>query len=74
MKVGEGEFTPLTRKITQHALGFDDGVVPSVLASLKGAKSFRVRLRFWPYDQLADSQPGSLEGAEGAVLAALKCG
>ena len=74
IKVGEGAFVPLSVKISQHALGFGEGDMPPVLGSLKNAKSFRVRVRFWPWDEHADSEDGSLEGVLPAVQAALKCG
>lgn len=72
-KIGPSTFLPLTKKLGQHVLAFDKALPPELLQELASAKESRLRVRFWPYDQIHDTLPISMSGSKQAILQALRC-
>jgi hypothetical protein len=74
IKPDGGDFFPLVVRYGQHGLGVADGRTGALLGALQKSKSFTMRLRFWPYEKLHDTDPVSLAGFDDAVRAAMQCG
>jgi hypothetical protein len=73
VKVDEKEFTPFNQKINAHAVGFSDAATSSLFLQLETGSQIRMRLRFWPYDQLHDTPPISMVGFKLALAQAKAC-
>ena len=73
VRVDDGPFVPLIEKISANALGFSDSVPQGLLAAMEHGQVIRLRLRFWPYDQLHDSGAIGLGGFKQATLSAMRC-
>ncbi|OGB58422.1 MAG: hypothetical protein A2503_10065 [Burkholderiales bacterium RIFOXYD12_FULL_59_19] len=73
VKVDEKEFTPFNQKINAHAVGFSDASTPALLSQLETGSQLRMRLRFWPYDQLHDTPPMSMVGFKPVFAQAKAC-
>lgn len=73
MKVDGQPFVELTTKHNAHALGPAPGSATDLLGIMQNGKSFRVRVRMWPYEQLIDTRPIPLAGYESAVKRAMLC-
>lgn len=71
VKVEPGAFHAASPRSTQKMTGFVNG--SALVDELLLGKSFRMRVRFWPYDQVVDSRPITTEGMPAAVLKASKC-
>lgn len=73
VKVDSNEFVPITQKFNAHAIGFSDEVALNVMQQLVAGKQFKMRLRFWPYQQLHDTDPVSLSDFKQAWALARAC-
>jgi len=73
IKIGDQPFTPLTRRFSTNALGFPTGLPSEILGQFEKSNSFRMRLRFWPYEDLLDTEKISLVGVKDTVLRAMAC-
>lgn len=73
VKVDANEFLPITRSINQHAVGFSPVAQDQLIDQLNGARSIKLRLRFWPYDTLRDSEALSTDGMKQSLAAAQAC-
>lgn len=73
VKVDSNEFVPITRKFNANAVGFPDEVALNVMQQLVDGKAFKMRLRFWPYQQLHDTDPISLGSFKQAWALAREC-
>lgn len=73
VKVDGGPFVPLTEKVSSNVLSFGEKLPKDLISAMQESQSIRLRLRFWPYDQLQDSQPIGLMGFKKAMLAAMGC-
>lgn len=73
IKVDGNDFEPLTRRFNAHAVGFSGPQEAAVTRQLEAGRQFRLRLRFWPYQQLHDTDPISLAGFKEAMTKALNC-
>lgn len=71
VKSDPGTFHPTTGRSSQKLVAVADS--GKLVDELLAAKSFRMRLRFWPYDQLVDSEPVTTQGMPAALLKASKC-
>lgn len=73
LRVDELPFVPLAIKYGSHVLGLREESTSALLGQLDAGRAFRVRLRFWPYDQLVDSKPIPLDGYKQAMAAFQRC-
>lgn len=76
IKVEGFNFMPITQKTNANAVGFANLVdgASLILSMFPKAKSFQLRLRFWPWDGLNDTfQPISLKGFTQAFALADAC-
>lgn len=73
IKVDEKEFTPFTQKVNAHVVSFSDAATFALLAQMETGSQIRMRLRFWPYDQLHDTPPTSMVGFKPALAQAKAC-
>lgn len=73
VKVGSGEFLPVTARVGSDILGFTGPVAEEIVGQLSAAKTFRARVRFWPYEQTYDSEPVTTDGFGVAHELAEKC-
>lgn len=73
IKVDSGGFKPVTQKIGSHGLGFDAGTEGAILSEMTKGRAIRMRLRFWPYERLHDTEEVSLTGFPQAMAAAMRC-
>ena len=73
IKIGDSPFVPLTKHLTQRALGIDGDNLPEVIGALQKSKDFRLRLKFWPYETLHDTGPISTIGFRQAMSQVMKC-
>lgn len=70
-KADPGRFYAITLKGGQKVVGFADG--SAALDGILLAKSVRLRLRFWPYETLIDSNPITTSGMPQAIRLAAEC-
>ena len=73
VKVDGNEFVPITQKFNSNAVGFPDEVALNVMQQLVAGKELRLRLRFWPYQQLHDTDPVPLGSFKQAWALARDC-
>jgi hypothetical protein len=73
MRIDEQPFMPFSVKHGSHVLAFPPNSGAIMVDQLQGSKSFRLRLRFWPYENLVDSPPITLAGYSQALVALQKC-
>ena len=73
IKIDNEPFVLLTQKLNSYALGIPDDRLPEIVGKLQKAQSFRLRLRFWPYEKLHDTDPIPLAGFVEATAAMMKC-
>lgn len=76
IKVGSFDFLPITQKVSANSVGFKSTVDAAmvILKMLPTSKDVKVRLRFWPWEQLNDSfEPISLQGFKQAYALAEDC-
>lgn len=76
IKVGSFDFLPITQKVNANGVGFANPVDSAmvVLKMLPASKDVKVRLRFWPWEQLNDSfEPIPLQGFKQAYALAEDC-
>lgn len=73
LKVDEQAFVPFTARAGKSSLGFANAAAPELMGQMQNGKSFRLRLRFWPYDALLDSPDISLAGFSQAAQQFLRC-
>lgn len=71
IKTEPGQFFPLDVKVGQKIVSTSQS--SQVIDELLGARSVRLRLRFWPYDELIDTDPASMSGFRQAVVQAAAC-
>jgi len=72
-KIDAGTFKPVNQKSGSHALTFTAANQSSLLSEMRTGKSARLRLRFWPYEQLYDTDPITLAGLPQALDRATSC-
>lgn len=73
IKVEGGPFYPLREKSGSHALVVSSDSVPALFGAFEKSQSFKLRLRFWPYEALHDTQPIPLSNFKRSTLSAMKC-
>jgi len=73
VKVDGNEFLPITRSVNQHAVGFSPVAQEQLIGQLDGARSIKLRVRFWPYDSLRDSEALPTDGMKQSLAAAQAC-
>lgn len=73
IKVGDKEFTTFNQKVNAHVVSFSDAVTFALLSQMETGSQIRMRLRFWPYDQLHDTPPLSTAGFKQALAQARAC-
>lgn len=73
VKVDGNEFVPVTQKFNANAVGFPEEVALNVMQQLVAGKELRLRLRFWPYQQLHDTDPVPLGSFKQAWALAREC-
>lgn len=73
IKVDGSPFLPLTKHYSQKAIGIGNDALAPIIGALQNGKDFRLRLRFWPYETLHDTQPIPTTGFKQAVLQAMRC-
>lgn len=73
VKVDSNEFVPITQKFNANAIGFPDEVMLNVMQQLVEGRELRLRLRFWPYQQLHDTDPVPLGSFKQAWALAREC-
>ena len=73
IKVDGNEFVRITEKFNANAVGFTDDVALNVVQQLTDGKTLKMRLRFWPYQQLHDTDPISLGNFKQAWASAHAC-
>lgn len=71
LKTEPGAFYALGIKGGQKLVGFNDNT--AAIDALVLASSIRLRVRFWPYDKLVDSDSISTIGLRQAVISAAHC-
>lgn len=71
IKVDPGSFHPLTIKVGQNLVSTPKA--PTLIEELATANSFRLRIRFWPYDKLVDSGSVTTSGMKAALTMATEC-
>jgi hypothetical protein len=72
LKVEEHAFLPVSSK-TDNLLVLNPLDSATAIEQLSAAKSFRVRVRFWPYKQTFDSAPSTTAGLSAALDEARRC-
>lgn len=72
MKTEPGAFLPTATRASQTSLVLADSA--QAAEALVLAKSVRLRLKFWPYESMVDTQPIPTDGLRQAVMAASACG
>jgi hypothetical protein len=73
MKVDQGSFQPVAQKSGSHGLTFSKDAQSRLLTETHTGKTARLRLRFWPYEKLHDSDPIPLTGFARATSQAMSC-
>lgn len=71
LKTEPGTFHTLGIKGGQKLVGFNDNT--AAIDALVLASNMRLRVRFWPYDRLVDSDAISTSGLRQAVISAARC-
>ncbi|MGS5089048.1 hypothetical protein ACVC7V_21395 [Hydrogenophaga sp. A37] len=71
IKVEPGAFHPAAAKAQQTWANLSDS--GKAVDELLLGKSVRMRVKFWPYDRLVDTQPITTQGLPDAVVKASKC-
>lgn len=71
VKLDNLAFVPLDIKGGQHVVGSSMG--RQIVDALPGARTARLRLRFWPYDSLLDTMPIATAGFQVAFAQAKQC-
>jgi hypothetical protein len=72
-KIDANEFLPITRSINQHAVRLSSVAQGQLIGQLEGARSIKLRLRFWPYNTLRDSDALSTDGMKQRLAVAQAC-
>lgn len=72
-KVDSGGFVPIARTIGSHGLAFGADGEGALLRQMTTGGAIRLRLRFWPYERLHDTEPISLAGFPQAMAQAMRC-
>lgn len=73
IKVGAGTLVPFGSRPTQTRLLLAQSMDSFVVQDMLRSPDFRVRMRFWPWDELADTQSISLSGFKQAYVLAVAC-
>lgn len=73
IKVDGGPFFPLTKHYSQNAIGIESDALAPIVGALQNGKDFRLRLRFWPYETLHDTEPIPTTGFKQAATQAMRC-
>lgn len=73
IKVDDNAFVTLDRKAGQTSVGFASDKELQVIQQLMTGKQIRIRARFWPWDNLGDSQPIGTVGFKQAYALAQDC-
>ncbi|QPF74220.1 hypothetical protein G8A07_15705 [Roseateles sp. DAIF2] len=74
IKVDRHEFQPFTQRVAAHALSFtSEATETEVVQQMSVGQDLRLRLRFWPYDKLHDTEPVSLRGFKQAASRMRAC-
>lgn len=71
LKAEPGQFYPLDIKAGQKLVSTSQS--GAVIDELLAARSVRLRLRFWPYDDLLDTDPIEMAGFRQAMVQAANC-
>lgn len=71
IKVEPGQFRPLDIKAGQKLVSTSQS--SQLIDEMLGGRTVRLRLRFWPYDDLIDTDTAQLTGFRQAMLQAAAC-
>jgi hypothetical protein len=71
IRVEPGTFHPLNTRASQRIVATTESA--SLIDQLIQGKTFRLRMRFWPYDDLEDSRDIPLTGVRQAIAMAAEC-
>jgi hypothetical protein len=73
VKVDGGPFVPLVIKGSSKVVTFGPAEQKQMVQALASGKDVRLRLRFWPYDELHDTLPITTAGYTQALAQARRC-
>jgi len=74
IKVDRQDFVSFSQRVSAHVLSFaSTGAESAMVERLTQGQEMRLRLRFWPYDQLHDTNPITLRGFKQALKQLRAC-
>ena len=73
IRVGGKQFIPVNRKSSSTALGFQPQEEALVMEQMSSGSTLKLRVRFWPWDSLGDSEEITLAGYKQALALAQDC-
>ena len=73
VKLEPGTFFPFTERAGLQTVGVSSDSQIKLVSAMQAASSIRLRLRFWPYDRLYDTEAMTLAGFETSLAKARSC-
>jgi hypothetical protein len=73
IKIDGNDFVEINRKSSSTAVGFQPDSQALLIDQMKLGQSIKMRLKFWPWDELGDTEYLSLTGFKQALALAQEC-